>query len=455
MNVTGPLCDKIAGIGDGDIGEAATAVARMLVLDGIAVAIAGARTEQAIRILADHLRAQEAKPVASALGLGFGLATVQAALLNGAAMHVLDFEPMWNPATHALSPTLPAILALAETKGASGRDIVTALVKGIEMQGWIRQASGHTEYAVHTFHPPGMVGPLGAAVAAGHLLRLDAGKLAHAIGIATSRAGGLISNIGTMTKSSHCGYAASLGLEAAMLAEGGFTANDAAFDAPQGYAAAFLPPTFDKTQLLRYGPPFRVVEPGCAIKMFPSQFSSHFVITAGLQAQRRISDAAGIQAVRLTAPVMPYVNRPQPKTGLEGKFSLQYALASALLDGAVRIATFSDAQLARPAMQALLPKIAVTMSPEIPTTFAGRYVLLEVDLADGSTIRERCDRPRGAWGGPPISASEHLVKVHDCLATFLAPRESDDLIALASRIDRLDAEGVRQLLRIASGRPEK
>jgi 2-methylcitrate dehydratase PrpD len=450
MNVTGPLCERIAGTGDGDIGEAATAAARRLVLDGIAVAVAGARTERAIRILADHLRAQEAKPVASAIGLGFGLATVQAALLNGAAMHVLDFEPMWNPATHALSPTLPAVLALAEAEGASGRDVVTALVKGIELQGWIRQASGHTEYRVHTFHPPGMVGPLGAAVAAGHVLRLDAGRLAHAIGIATSRAGGLISNIGTMTKSSHCGYAAALGLEAAMLAARGFTANPAAFDAPQGYAAAFLPETFDKAQLLRFGPPFRVVEPGFAIKMFPSQFSSHYVITAGLQAHRRIPAGAAITAVRLTAPVMPYVDRPQPKTGLEGKFSLQFALASAVLDGEVRIATFSDARLARADMQALLPKIAVTMSPDIPTTFAGRYVLLEVDLADGSTIRERCDRPRGAWGGPPISESEHLVKIRDCLSTFLAPREIDACIELASGIDRLDAAGIRRLLRLAS-----
>jgi len=451
MNVTGPLCEKIAATTDGDIGEAATAAARRLVLDGIAVAVAGARSEEAIGILARHLRAQEAKPVASALGLGFGLAPVDAALLNGAAMHVLDFEPMWNPATHALSPTLPPILALAEATGASGRAVATALVKGIEIQGWIRQASGHTEYKVHTFHPPGMVGPIGAAVAAGHLLGLDAGRLAHAIGIATSRAGGLISNIGTMTKSSHCGYAGALGLEAAMLAAGGFTANVNAFDAPQGYAEAFLPETFDKTQLLRYGPPFRVVEPGFAIKMFPSQFSSHYVITAGLQAQKQIGGAE-ITAVRLTAPVMPYVDRPMPKAGLEGKFSLQYTLASALLDGAVRISTFTDSRLAKADMQALLPKITVTMRPEIPTIFAGRYVEVEVDLSDGRTLRERCDRPRGAWGGPPIPESEHLVKVRDCLSTFLAPREMEECIDLASTIDRLDPAGVRRLLQIASGR---
>jgi aconitate decarboxylase len=449
MTITAELCDRIAATRD--VGEAATRKARQLVLDGIAIAIAGANSEQAIAILADHFREQESKPVASALGLRFALSPVPAAALNGAAMHVLDFEPMWTPATHALSTTLPAILALAEKTGASGSAIATALVKGIEIQGWIRQASGHTAFDTHVFHPPGVVGPLGAAVAAGHLLGLDAGKLAHAIGIATSRAGTVLANAGTMTKSTHCGHAAALGLEAAMLAHRGFTANAAAFDAPQGYVAGFLPKDFDKEMLLRYGPPFRVVEPSYAIKMFPSQFGTHYVITAGLQARRKLADIGAIKSVRLTAPVMPYVNRPRPMTGLEGKFSMQYTLASALLDGAVRIATFTDARLGQADMQALLPTIAVTMTSDIHSSFDRMHVLLEIDLADGTRIHERCDRPQGAWGAKPISDSEHLVKVRDCLGRFLSPAESETCIELASGIDRLDAGGVRKLLHLASG----
>ncbi len=452
MTVTADLCEKIAATTD--IGEAAMRKARQLVLDGIAISIAGANTEEAIRILAEHYREQESKPVASALGLRFALSPVQAAALNGAAMHVLDFEPMWTPATHALSPTLSAVLALAEATGASGREIAIALVKGIEVQGWIRQASGHTSFDLHVFHPPGVVGPIGAAVAAGHLLGFDAGKLAHAIGIATSRAGSVLANAGTMTKSTHCGQAASLGLEAAMLAHRGFTANAAAFDAPQGYAAGFLPPDFDKPMLLRYGPPFRVVEPSYAIKMFPCQFGTNYAVTVGLQAQRRVPDAAAIKAVRLRAPIMPYVNRPKPTTGLEGKFSMQYTLASALLDGGVRIATFSDARLAKRDMQALLPKIAVTMTPDIHSSFERMHVEVEVDLADGSTIRERCDGPRGSWHGEPITEADHLVKINDCLSHFLSPAEGERCIDLASSIDRLDADKVRQLMRLASGRTD-
>src|SRR5438105_12891815 len=210
------------------MGETAIAKARQLVLDGIAVAVAGARIEKTPKILADYLRGQE--PECSALGFGFHLAAVPAALLNAASMHVLDFEPIWTPATHALSPALSPVLALAESIGANGRDVLAAVIKGVEIQGWIRRACGHVESRDFKFHPPGMVGPIGAAVAASHLLKLDATTLANAIGIATSRCGSLTSNTGTMTKSTHCGYAASLGLESALLAANGFTGDDQAFD---------------------------------------------------------------------------------------------------------------------------------------------------------------------------------------------------------------------------------
>src|SRR5215470_4995358 len=255
MGVTSRLCDQIVAITADRVGDEAIAKARQLVLDGVAVAVAGARIEEAPRILARYLREQESKPDCSALGFGFRLAPVSAALLNAAAMHVLDFEPMWTPATHALSPALAPALALAESTGAAGRDILAAVIKGVEIQGWIRQACGHVESRDFKFHPPGMVGPIGAAVAAAHLLKLDATALANAIGIATSRSGSLTSNTGAMTKSTHCGYAASLGLESALLASQGFTGDDKPFDSAGGYAASFLPPHFDREMLLSVGPP--------------------------------------------------------------------------------------------------------------------------------------------------------------------------------------------------------
>src|SRR5258708_38717201 len=200
MSVTSRLCDKITAIEANDIGADAIARARQLVLDGIAVAVAGARVETAPRIIADYLRKQGSKQESSALGFGFRLSPVPAALLNATSMHVLDFEPMWTPATHALSPALAPVLALAETIGADGRDVLAALIKGIEIQGWIRRASGHVESRDFKFHPPGMVGPIGAAVAAAHLLRLDAHRPAHALRRSTSRCGSLPSQTSTTSK---------------------------------------------------------------------------------------------------------------------------------------------------------------------------------------------------------------------------------------------------------------
>jgi aconitate decarboxylase len=450
MTVTGRLCEKIVSITADSIGDDAITKARQLVLDGIGVAVAGARIEEAPTILASYLRAQASKAECSALGFGFRLAAVPAALLNATSMHVLDFEPMWTPATHALSPALAPALALAESTGASGRDVLAALIKGIEIQGWIRRASGHVESRDFKFHPPGMVGPIGAAVSAAHVLKLDAKQLAIAIGIATSRCGSLTSNTGTMTKSTHCGYAASLGLESALLAGAGFTGDDDAFDSPHGYIAAFLPPHFDREMLLSFGPPFRLVDPGYTLKIFPCKFTTHYGITAGLAARRHIPSPDAIRAVRMLAPVVPTGDRPQPATGLEGKFSVQYTLAAALLDGAVTLSTFTDERLARPDMQALLGKIAVTMTPDITTEYnAGRYVDLEIELADGTIVRERCERPRGSWGAEPISAAEHATKVRACLSGSLAPPAIDELIALASRFEHLDTTGVRRLLALA------
>src|ERR1700687_2724537 len=171
MAVTAQLCERIAATEYENLGSPAIEAARRLVLDGIAIAIAGTE-EEAIHILAAHFKEQGGAPQATAIGNAFRLNTVSAAALNGAAMHVLDFEPMWSPANHALSTTLAGVLALAEARGLSGREVLTALVKGIEMQGWIRQASGQYEASKLRFHPPGAAGPLGAGGAAGHMLRL-------------------------------------------------------------------------------------------------------------------------------------------------------------------------------------------------------------------------------------------------------------------------------------------
>ncbi|MFN0025692.1 MAG: MmgE/PrpD family protein, partial [Acidimicrobiales bacterium] len=387
MSVTGDWCEQIVALGSPDVDDRARSAVRRLVLDGLAVAVAGA-PEDAVRLLVAHQETQNSGPgPASVIGHAIRCGTVAAARINGAAMHVLDFEPMWSPANHALSTTLPVVLALAESIGASGEAATVALLKGIEVQGWLRQASGQWAAKDLIFHPPGVVGPLGAAAAAGHLLGLDAGELAHALGIAASGAGGLLGNVGTMTKALHCGAAAAAGCEAALLAAAGFTANPDILDVPQGMAAAFFP-GWDPQVLRGFGPPWRAVEPGFALKLYPSQYGTHFGITVARRLHHEIG-ATPITAVRLTTPVMPYVDRPRPARGLEGKFSLQYTACLALLDGMVRRASFTDQSLARPELQALLAMVQLRQDRAIPPNFEAMHVVVEVDLADGRRLTQR------------------------------------------------------------------
>src|SRR5580658_5273086 len=325
-SLTARVCERIVASGREPLDAGLLPRARQLFLDGIAVAVAGARLEPAPGLLAAHfadpLTGTGGGSAASLLGLNARLGTVQAALVNGAAMHVLDFEPMWLPATHALSPALATVLALGEALGCDGTKILTAMVLGIEMQGRLRQAAGALESHELRFHPPGFVGPIGAAVAAGHLLDFDADQYATAIGIAGSRCGGLFINLGTMTKATHCAYAAALGLEAALLTRRGFTGCPTLFDAgPQSYAEAFFPRGFAAEALLEFGAPFRIEDPGYAIKIFPAKFSTHYAITAALMARPDIPSADAIRTVRITAADVPSSNRPHPRSGLDGKFS--------------------------------------------------------------------------------------------------------------------------------------
>jgi aconitate decarboxylase len=453
MGATRELCELITKVRFGDLPREAVAAASQAILDGVAVGIAGT-TETAPRLAAEHVKSLGGREVASVLGFGFRTSPVSAAYVNGISTHVLDFEAMWSPPTHTTSPTLPVVLALAEAEGLPGREIIAGFLKGCEIQGRLRLASKQYAPERLTFHPPGVVGVLGAAVAASHMLDMDAMQLRHAIGIAASRAASLIGNIGSMTKSSHCGLAASLGLDAALLARRGFTANPDILEAPKGYVAAFFGPDFDYEALLQYGRPYRLVDPGLAFKLFPAQYATHFGMTAALDVRRRIPEGAEIRSVLIKTPVMKYVDKPAPRTGLEGKFSFQYTAAAALLDGAVTIGTFTDSRRFRPDMEAFLPKVRVEQRPEIPGELEKMHVEVIVELANGEHVRARCDGPRGVWGTPRITREEHLVKLRDCFSTRFDSRAAEQCIETLSSLEALDARQVRELMAVLA-RPSR
>jgi aconitate decarboxylase len=452
MTLTRAFCERIAAVRFETLGAECVDRTVQAIKDGIAVALAGTAHEAPPRLLAAHVQSLGAKAVASVWGCGFKTSPVQAAYVNGVSTHVLDFEPMWLPPTHAVSPTVPVAFALAEALGASGREIIAAVAKGMEAQGRIQFAANQYEPAALRFHPPGIVGVIGAAVTAAHLLGLDTGRLTHALGIAASRSGSLLANVGSMTKSTHCGYAGASGLDAALLAARGLTANPDILAAPRGFAVTFYPDEFDADKLLAFGAPFRVVDPGHAIKLYPSQFATHWAITAALDLHGKITEPSRITRLTIRGPDMAYIDRPWPATGLDGKFSFQYTAAAALLDGVVGIATFTDERRSRADMEALLAKTTFVRDASIKGEWSKLWVEIEVALVDGTTHRARSEGPLGAWGRPALTAARHEVKLRDCLDAALAPRQVTRVLDALDGLETLDAKGVARLCRILAGR---
>lgn len=426
-------------------------VAKTVILDGLSVTLAGS-VEPPARIVAEYVRDMGGTPQCSVWGHGFKTSPVMAAFANGVAGHVLDYEVMWHPATHATSPTLPAILAVAESQGCSGQEVITALVTGFEVQGRIRVASAKLD--LRGFHPPGLVGVMGSAAAASVMLKLSAEQTRMALGIAASRAGGVSANTGTMTKATHCGNAARMGLEAALLAAKGFTGHPDIFEHPAGYVAVCFGEGFDLEAVTRdFGRPYRMVQPGIAIKKHPSQYSTHRGIDAALELRQRYRiDPAQIASVRIETPVMRNTDRPAPRTGLEGKFSFQYTVAAALLDGRVTMETFTDAQVRRPEIAALLAKTHLHMNPQIPSNFDEMWTTVTVQMRDGQEYSIRCDRPRGIWGNP-LSREERLIKARQCAGRVLLDADIERLIAMVEDLEHASSQDLLALMALLARTP--
>lgn len=450
MGLTQDLCGIIHATRYESLGDQCIHRVKQAIKDGIAVALAGSN-ELPVQIMTRHMLALGGAPQASIWGSGVKLAVTQAAYVNAVATHVLDFEPMWSPPTHSVSPTVPVAFALAEARRLNGRQIVTAVAKGLEVQGRLQYAGNQYVPEALTFHPPGVAGVIGSSVVAAELLGLDVPAMRHAIGLAASRAGALLANVGSMTKSTHCGNAAASGLDAALLAQQGFTANPDVLEAPKGLVRTFYPDYFEADRLLAYGKPYRVVDPGLAIKLFPSQYGTHYGITAGLELHRAIDGRKDIRRVRMVTPVMKYVDRPQPATGLDGKFSLQYTTAAAVLDGVVKIDSFTDERRFRPDMVAILEKFEIEQDASIPGDFHSMRVEVEVELDDGTVHSAVCRGPRGSWGFP-MEDGDHEVKLRDCLEHAFPGRDVESLLDPLNRLEALDAQGVQSFVESISQR---
>ena len=431
--------------------EEAIAQARRAVLDTLGVALAGSCQESA-RSVAAWVREQTGRGEATVLVRGFSAPAPDAALANGTAGHALDYDDVSLPMRgHPSVPLVPAVLAVGEKARSGGRDLLTAFVLGFEVETRLGRAIGEAHYALG-WHATSTLGTLGAAAACARLLGLDARRTQVAMGIAASLAGGLQQNFGTMTKPLHAGWAARSGLVAAELAARGFTSDPRALDGESGFLRAMSGGAeVDLEPLADPGRPYEITSSGIGVKRYPCCYAVHRSLDAALdlRARHRI-DAEDIAAVRVEVSrgtLLP-LREELPETGLEGKFSLAYCLAAALVDGRVGLASFTNEAVLRPALRELMAKVEAVEGAEAGAFPIGGYAAVRIALGDGTEYRLRVDTPRGD-PSRPLAWDELAEKFRDC-ALIALPREAvERALGLVERLE--DEPDVRRLTAALSG----
>ena len=385
LHPTRDLARWSSGLTHADISDTARTWARHAILDWFGVTIAGAR-EPLAAILAEEF-AGGGNARATLVALNGTAAVHDAALVNGAVSHALDFDDV-NRHMHG-HPTVPvasAVLALGEVLGSSGRDIVLAFIAGYEVECRIGDMCGDAHYD-KGFHATGTFGTFGAAAGAAKLMGLDAEKTAAALGIAASQASGLKLNFGTMTKPLHAGKAAANGLIAARLAARGFTARDDAIEAPQGFAATQAPGF--TAQAVRPDPkaPFCVEEN--LFKYHAACYLTHSSIEA-IRDLRRTHNVGLDDLEAMTLHVDPghlkVCNIAEPTSGLEVKFSIRH-LTGMALDGidTAALQTYSDVSARDARYTSARERIRIETRIAPPEERHGAIVALK--LKDGRTLQ--------------------------------------------------------------------
>lgn len=384
LHPTRDLARWSSGLTHADITDTASTWARHAILDWFGVTIAGAR-EPLAAILAEEF-AGGGNARATLVALNGTAALHDAALVNGAVSHALDFDDV-NRHMHG-HPTVPvasAVLALGEVLGSSGRDIVLAFIAGYEVECQLGDMCGDAHYD-KGFHATGTFGTFGAAAGAARLMGLDAEQTAAALGIAASQASGLKLNFGTMTKPLHAGKAAANGLIAARLAARGFTARHDAIEAPQGFAATQVPGF--TAQAVRPDPKAPLAVEENLFKYHAACYLTHSSIEAIRDLRRKHNiglDDLEAMTLHVDPGHLKVCNIPEPASGLEVKFSIRH-LTGMALDGAdtAALETYSDASARNARYGAARERIRI--EPRIAAREERHGAAITINLKDGRTL---------------------------------------------------------------------
>lgn len=385
--ITRELANSANALSWRSLTDDARMVARQCLLDWIGVSIA-ARHEPLVEMLAATVAAEGGHDHATLIGRGARASVAQAALVNGAMGHALDYDDVIISMGHPTVPIAPVVLALAERDGRSGADLLTAFVAGVETEVRVARYMGPSHYA-RGFHGTATYGSFGAAAAAGSLLALDAGTMATAFGIAGTQAAGLKSMFGTMCKPLHAGKAAANGLLAATLAGRGFTSNPAVLETSQGFGATQSDAV--NAEAARETPPGGFWIRQALFKYHAACYLTHSALNAAAAIRARAGfDLSSIEHVEIGVDPghLKVCAIPAPATGLECKFSLAMTAAMTLSgENTADEALFSDDTARRPDLVMLREKVTVVPRAAASATLSD----VTVRLADGRVLRAEHD----------------------------------------------------------------
>ncbi|MEO7742063.1 MAG: MmgE/PrpD family protein [Usitatibacter sp.] len=438
-----------------DLPPAVVDAARRHLLDTFGVAIGGrahANAQNALRGLAS---ADGAAGKVAVWGAGQRLSAGYAALANGIAAHVLDFDDTHTDSiVHGSAIIAPVVMALGEERGTNGEDLIAAFVAGWEVAARVGLAS-HGTFHKRGFHTTSIAGVFGAAAAAARMLRLAPEETAHALALAGSQAAGIneyLSN-SSSAKSLHLGWSAHAGILAAILAQSGMTGPTSVFEGRDGVLRAYgLPEECDAEQLdADLGSRWETTR--ISIKPYPCcHFAHAFVdcvgnlLAKGVVAAEIVSLHCVVPEIELALICEPFEQKLKPATPYAAKFSLPYLLAARIADGRIDHASFEPANIGRQELLALAARVTYRVAgPDetpFPRTFPG---WVEARLADGRTVVERLAVNRGHPDNP-LSLEEVAAKFRDNAAAALGDAGVGQVIALVRSLPTAAAADLARAL---------
>lgn len=428
MSLAKELAYFVKNIQMSDFSEEAILRARNAIRDCVSVLVKAVDSETG-KIILDYGRQFQREPVCSVLGTSFKTTPDMAALINGTLAHALDFDDVNNTMQgHPSVALLPAVWAMGEYTGASGEDILLAYLTGFEVQTRIGRIARPSHYATG-FHATGTMGAFGAAAACAKLLKLSEEQIQMAIGIVSSMAAGLRDNFGTMTKPLHAGRAAENGVTAALLAQKGFTSEPEILLTPKCFNRVFnIQQDIPESGVFDIKAKPEIMIEGIMIKKYPSCACTHLALD-GLFGILKRNNIRPNQIKRIFVTVNPWAMdtliHNHPQTGLEGKFSMQYCLAAAAIDGKITLETFTDERVQEPVVQELLQRVEVTLDE----SYGRIYMCATVGVETKKGFKESVyvDFPTGS-PEKPMSEEELKEKFINCICGTSVARNIDRIL---------------------------